>query len=228
MKNAIILLLIILISFTFSQAFANLHIIEEPTPDRPDIIKEPTPKISGSGCNDCTPPTISYDRYGIKRVDNGFCINDICVDGGLYHTDYPMQSTLLYFPNTISLKYYENNGPSNIKLVQLGIGVPEDGSPISKSQALIEVWLNNFSNDIYNPTIKEIKIIDPEGLLYFTKVTIELVPCMLESNSSCLQTNFSYSYTKVPDSGILVTNAVDWKRNAINNYIIEGLTVIWY
>lgn len=230
MKKEIILL--ILISFTFSQAFATSQPSndEEPTPDIPDIIEEPIPKKSNGGCSDCTSPTISYDRYGIKRVDNGVCINDICVDGGSYHTEYPMKSTLLYWPNTISLKYYENHGPSNMKMVQLGIGAKEIGSPLSESQAIIMVWLNPFKGDMYNPTIKEIIIVDPDEILAYTDGTVQLVQCMDDSNNElgCLQTDFSYSYAKPPASPILVTNGWDIPRNAKNNYINDGLNVIYY
>lgn len=194
---------------------------EEPTETIKALIKD-VKKLNG-GCVDCTPPTLGFNTHGIKRVDDGVCINKSCVDGR-FHT-YLTEKTFLYWPNTISTKYYENHNPTNIKLTQLGIGVPEVGSPISQSQALIEVYLNRFSNDMYNPTIKEVKIIDPEGLLYFTIVTVELIPCMNGYTHTCLQTNYSFSYTKVPDSGILTSNAIDWNRNVINTYVLDGLIV---
>lgn len=185
-------------------------------------------KSGRGGCSDCIPPTLGYDSKGVKKVDNGICINGSCMDGGYFHTEYTMQSTLLYWPNTISLKYYENNGPSNMQMVQLGIGVKEIGSPLSQSQAIIEVWLNPFKGDMYNPTIQEIIIVDPDKMLYYTDADISLVPCMDSFSSSCLQVDFKYSYAKPPASPILVTNAWDIPRNAINNYINNGLSVINY
>lgn len=185
--------------------------------------------IKNSGdCNDCTPPTLGYDGTGVKRVDNGVCINNSCMDGGYFHTKYTIQSTLLYFPNTISTTYYENQGSHNIKLVQLGIGVKEIGSPISQSQALIEVWLNRFSNDIDNPTIKEIILIDPDGIIAHHDATVQLVPCMDDASVSCLKIDFKYSYSLVPNSPILMSNAIDFSRNVINNYFNDGLDVVRY
>lgn len=184
-------------------------------------------KKSNGGCNDCTPPTLGYSG-GIKKVDNGVCINDSCMDGGKYHTEYPMQNTLLYFPNTVSLKYYENNGPSNMKMAQLGLGVHEIGSPISQSQALIEVWLNPFKGDMYNPTIHEIKTIDLDGILSWSDATVSLVPCMMNNTSNnCLEFNFEFAYAKPPQSAVLASNAWDIPRNTINNYFNDGLHVIY-
>jgi len=196
-------------------------VLDESNIEEPSSKTEHDIKKSNGGCFDCVPPTLGYDRHGIKKVDNGICINKSCIDGGKYHT-YFTQNTFLYYPTTVSLIYYENYGPHNIKIVQLGVG-SEHGSPINKSEALIEVWLNRFSNDMYNPTIKEVKIIDPDGLLYFTNISVEIVPCL---SGSCLKTDFVFSYTKVPDSSILVTNAIDWNGSAINNYIMDGLDVI--
>ena len=138
--------------------------------DDPDI-PEPIEKSSG-GCADCIAPTLGYDRTGTKRVDDGICVNDTCVDAGKYHTPYPMQNTLIYSYNTISTKWYENNGPSNIKLIKLGIGVKEIGSPLTESDAIITVLLNPFKNDIYNPTISEIKVIDKNNILQNVNATI--------------------------------------------------------
>lgn len=190
------------------------------------LVTEKTP--NGIGCNDCTPPTLAYNSKGIKQVDNGICINSTCLDAGYFHTNFPMQKTLTYFPNTVSLTYYENQGPSNIKLVQLGIGTPEIGSPINNSQAIIEVYLNNFKGDIYNPSIEEIKLIDPDGIIYFVTAQVELVPCMEYALTSCLKTDFNYSYVKPPSSIVLVSNAIDYSKNTFNNYFNDGLDVVYY
>ena len=197
------------------------------TPPKPNVIVETIAetKNSGSSCWDCIPPTISYSSNGIKRVDNGVCINGLCMDGGKYHTEFPLQDTLLYSPNEIDVTHYENNGPSSIQLVQLGIGVPEVGTPLSKSQAIIEVWLDNFQNDIYNPSIKEIILVDNNEIINNYNATVELTPCMDDNFTTCLKTVFEYSYKLPPTTAILVTNAWDYNRNTFNNYFNDGLFV---
>lgn len=181
---------------------------------------------AGNNCNDCTPPTLGYNSAGEKKVDNGVCINDSCMDGGYFHTEYPMQSTLLFFPNVISTTYYENHEAHNIKLVQLGLGISEIGAPISTSQVLIEVWLDDFRNDVYNPSIKEIIIVDPDEIISAASADVNLVKCMDGNETTCLKVNFNYSYAKVPDSTKLVSNAIDYDHNTINNYFNDGLMVI--
>lgn len=185
-------------------------------------------KSNNGGCNDCTPPTLGYDGTGVKKVDNGVCINDSCMDGGYFHTEYPMQSTLLFFPNTISLKYYENGSPTNIVMAQLGLGVPEIGSPLGESEVIIEVWLNYFKNDIYNPTIKQIIVTDPDDILSWYNADIQLVQCMIQDNTdnNCLEFNFKFAYAQPPVSTILMSNAMDTKRNVMNSYFNDGLNVL--
>ena len=196
------------------------------TTNHAQVIEDEELEKGNGGCSDCTPPTLGYDSKGEKRVDNGICIKDTCVDAGYFKTDFPTQRTLIYFPTTVSLIYYENGGPSNIKLVQLGIGCPEIGSPISECQVIIEVYLNHFKNDIYNPSIKEIKLIDPEGIMNAANAQVELVQCMEYDFSVCLKTNFQLSYAEAPISTILVSSAIDYPKNTINNYF-DGFDVLY-
>jgi len=207
-------------------------------------------KSRSGGCSNCTPPTLGLDNNGKLLVKDGITINGYSEDGGYYHTKYPMQYTNLGELNNINLKYFDDMGVNNITIVQLGIGVKEIGSPVSTSQALIEVHMNNFSNDIDNPTIKEILIIDDYEIISNESATVQLSTCS-ESYSTdttnvklsdsfddkfefyknliddtCLSVNFTYSYDKIPDSWILLSNAIDYKRNTFNNYFNDGLTVI--
>jgi sugar lactone lactonase YvrE len=209
----------------------------------------PPPVGNGGGCSgDCTPPTLGVDSNNRQRVNDGISINGFAKDGGYYHTEYPMQFTQIGQTNNIALKYYENGGAHNIQLVQLGIGIREIGTPINNSEALIEVWMDNFSDDIDNPTIKEAIIIDPDHILGNISVSTSLVSCGASAgnsanvsyttdfndkdtqadtiNSTCLRVNFQYSYAKVPQSAVLGSNAMDYQRNTFNNYFNDGLTVI--
>lgn len=215
----------------------------EPTPEP----ETPKKRSSNGGCSDCTPPTLGLNSKGSLLVKDGIKINGHSEDGGYYHTNYPMQYTTLDKANIISLKYYENSGPQNIKVVQLGIGVKEIGTSINNSQAIIEVWLDDFAGDIDNPLIKEIKVIDPDNIISNTFASVSLDACdnsngnnlkLSDSfenkqefyenlvNSTCLITNFSYSYDKIPDSWVLSSNAIDYNRNTFNNYFNDGLMVI--
>jgi len=217
------------LSYDFQVTAANAQLFGTPSSivtAIPSETPDESKKKSNGGCSDCIYPTIGFDTKGTLLVTDGICINNSCMDAGAYHTEYPMVNTTIYSPNTISVKYYENGSPSNIKLIQLGIGVNEVGLPLSESQALIEVHLNYFKNDMYNPTIKEIILIDPDEIIHMYDADVFLVSCMDDSNySDCLQTDFSYSYSKAPTSPILVSNAVDYNKNTRNFYFNDGLNV---
>jgi len=217
------------------------------------VVSDNSHKKSGGGCSgDCTPPTIGLGNNGMLLVKDGITINGHSEDGGYYHTEYPMQYTELHQQNRIDLKYYDNSGPHAISIVQLGIGVKDIGTPISESQALIEVHMDYFSDDIYNPILKKVVTIDPDEILYDVSADVKLSTCnesydvdkvnvkLSDSygfndryefyknlvDSTCLSVGFNYSYDKIPDSWILLSNAIDYKRNTFNNYFNDGLTVI--
>ena len=188
-----------------------------------------TKKKKGGGCADCTPPWIGYDTEGKLRVSNGITINEISKDAGLYHTEYPMIYTEINKRNHITLDYWENNGPSNIKIIQLG-SVHEIGTPLGESQWLMEIYMENTKNNIENPKIQKINLIDPQGILADNyTVSVMLVDCFQEDETQaqqCLRTHINFTNAKVTESPVLVSNAIDRSNNGFNNYFNDGLMVI--
>lgn len=193
------------------------------TPTIKPITQPVTQSKGNGGCSDCTPPTPGVDSTGKRFVTGGIEINGHAEDAGYFHTYYPMQFTNIGEINNIELTFYENSGIQNIKLVQLGIGVKEIGTSINDSQARIEVWMDDFAGDIENPLIKEVRIIDKDGIIGNESGKVSLVEC---GDSTCLKVSFSYTYDKIPESWILQGNAIDYNRNTFNNYFNDGLTVI--
>lgn len=192
-------------------------------------VEEPTKsKNKGSSCSDCQPPWNGVDNNGVQRVSNGITINSESFDAGYYHKNQPMQFTTINLFNYITIDHWENQGPSNIKLVQLG-SVKEIDSPIGESEWLIEVYLNNFKNDIENPTIHHINVIDPKNILDNVTAKVSLKKCLQDNpieSQSCLSTQFIYSFNDVPDTKVLVNSAIDYNDNTFNNYFNDGITVI--
>ena len=208
----------------------SLAVVELTRIDNPPVNDESIKnKSSSGGCSDCISPTLGKDSDGVQRVWNGVGINGHFEDGSYFYTEYPMQYTEIGKINNVILKYWENHGPYNIEVIQLGIGVNEVGSPISESQAIIEVWMDYFSNDIENPVIGTIKVVDRDGILDYVAAVPSLVNCNQSDEQTinqCLQVEFVYSYAKVPESPVLMSNAFDYKKNNINDYFNDGLTVI--
>lgn len=183
---------------------------------------------TGGGCGgDCTPPTLGKDSDGKLRVENGISINGVAKDGSYYYTEYPMIYTNIGDENSIILKYFENGSPSNIEMIQLA-SIKEKGTSFGESQWMIEVWLNYFANDMYNPTIKEIKVFDKDNLLSDVNAKVWLSQCKSDSKDplGCLSVMFNFTNEQVPNSPVLVAEARDYKRNVIQNIFNDGLQVV--
>ena len=88
--------------------------------------------------------------------------------------------------------------------------------------------MNDFKNDIYNPSIMKVELIDPDGIISGYNVNIELVPCLDGEVTPCLNTDFNFSYAKATVSDILMANAIDYSKNVFNNYINDGIKVFSY
>lgn len=181
----------------------------------------------GGGCSDCTAPWLGKDSNGVLQVEGGITINGVQKDGGLYHTEYPMIYTNINDENTVTLIYQENQGPTNIMLVQLA-SVKEVGTSLGESQWMIEVWLNDFRSDISNPTIKEIIINDDYNLLVNVNATVSLVQCKADSvdREGCLSTTFTFTNIQIPYYPVLVAEAIDYKNNSFQNFFNDGLQVV--
>lgn len=189
---------------------------------------ESTKKKNGGGCADCEAPWIGTNSKGKIVVDKGIIINGKSFDGGYFHKENPMQYTELDKQNIISLKYRENGGPQNIKLVQLAM-VKEVGTSFGEAEAIIEVWMDFFADDMDNPKIKEVKVIDKNNILnehIHPFVTLE----RCQDNDpidvkKCLKITFVYSYAKVPQSPVLLAEAIDYNRNSLQTFFNGGLNV---
>jgi len=179
---------------------------------------EPETKKSGGGCNDCTPPTFGKDKNDKMIVSDGFTYNGISTDVTDYHTEFPLITVITNATNAVTLKIYENQGVNNIKMVQFGMGMPEIGSPLYDAQSLVEVFLSGIE-------IEEINIIDPNNLVDITGATTNVVNCMDDSNTPCLELTLQYVYRDQPKYNIMAINAIDNSRNSQTNYLNDGILV---
>ena len=189
-------------------------------------VVDPVQKKGSGGCSDCTPPTIGMDNKGKRLVDNGLVLNGKSLDVDYFKTHMPMQYTEIDKENHLQVKIYENQGPHNIKMIQFAMGLKEIGTPISKAQALLEMEVVNFANDVDNPSILETNLIDKDGIIRYYHVDLSLVPCMDGFTQKCLQIDLIWAYEKVTDNTVLAINGWDTKRNSFTDYFNDGLTVI--
>jgi len=185
-------------------------------------------KKNGGGCGDCVPPTIGLNQAFQRVVDYGFSYNGNKVQVDKWYTSFPLINATIGEMNLVETKTYENNGISNMKLVQYCLGAIEKGMPLEKCEVLIEVHLEtNGTNDWIN--VKKIKIKDKDNLIENETVTAKasVVQCMDENPSSnCVKVDLEYEYREQTFNHMMIVNVVDKRGNSQNFHFNEGVMVI--
>jgi len=213
--------------FILFQYYNYTNIIFEPDeiPETPEP-EEPIKK-SSSGCVDCIPPTLGLNTNFKRIVDDGFAYNGNPIQVKKWHTPYPLINSTIGDINKVEIKVYENNGITNMKLVQFGLGVKEMGQPLSTIEVLIEAHLLSTSAD--GVSVKEIVIIDPDNLIDNDTVSIVAYPHTCQNTDvqqNCIKVDLEYSYRESTINSMMVINVVDKKNNSQNFYFNDGIQVI--
>ena len=179
---------------------------------------------NGGGCDDCTPPTLGVNKYGIQMVEGGFNYNGNIVDVKHFYTEFPLINAIIGKLNSVQVKIYENGGIVNNKWVQFGLGVKEVRSPVNDSEVIVLVNLHHNGT-----AVESIDIVDKENLIENDSVfaTVYPIKCkILSNNENCILVSLVYSYREAPRYNIMVVNTVDDKRNSWNFYFNDGIKVI--
>ena len=181
---------------------------------------------NGGGSSYNPPPTIGLDHWGKRLITNGLVLNGQPFDVEKFKTHMPMQYTEVGKLNNLEMKIYEDRGLYNIEMVQLGVGVKEIGTPLSQAQAIFEIDVASFHNNLNNPEMKEFRLVDPYGLIDDdVEIIFDLVPCS-DSGPECLYVSIQWKYLKSPDYPVLMTNVFDRQRSSNTDYFNDGFQVI--
>ncbi|NNM03217.1 MAG: hypothetical protein HKP26_06630, partial [Nitrosopumilus sp.] len=172
---------------------------------------------NGSCHGDCSPPTLGIDKNNKRVVSNGFAFNDNPVDAELYFTPYPLITAYVGEENTIDLRIYENDGPSNLAHVGIAFGLG-NGETFTESNAII-----NWDRD-YDGT-ETISLIDPYNVLANVTVNVTEVECD-DIGSKCTDVTVYHTFRAPLEFNMVATNIWDLDRNAWQNYFNHGLQVM--
>jgi len=176
-------------------------------------------KKGGGGCSgDCVPPTFYKNKLGKIIVKDGFSFNGIATDVTNYHTDYPLITVNTNQTNNVTLTAYENYGSNNMKWVQVGLGMPEVGSPLNDAQTIVTIYLKDNE-------VEKIEKVEKYPLVDVSNVTASVVQCGYV-NSNCLQVSMDYIYRDQPKYNIMAINAMDKSRNSVVNFLNDGVLVV--
>ena len=190
------------------------------TPDRPSLGSSGESSLIGKTCSgDCTPPTLGVFSQGKRIVDNGFSYNGNPVDVELFYTPYPLITVNVGEENVTILKIYENEGPQNIKHVELAFGLGK-GEIIGDSKAKIEL-------DIKFDGTETVTVFDPEKALQDVRVESKIGGCRTSiANAQCLIVTIYHTFREPLEFNMVGTYVWDFRRNGWQNYYNHGIHIM--
>ena len=98
---------------------------------------------SGSGCDNCDPPTLGLNKSGDRRmVDGGFTCNGQTVDVDHYYTEFPVITNAVGTPLLCQFVIYEDTHADNIRHFEFAVG-KRAGDSMSDVQGKI-TWDRDF------------------------------------------------------------------------------------
>ena len=187
-----------------------------------DVV-DANPSNGRGGCQgDCIAPTIGLDYTGKRIVDDGFSYNDNAVNVVDGHTEFPLITTLVGITNTASVKVFDNQGIDGLRLVQFGLGIPEQRSPMSLAEVIVEIWIE-YGGD----KIEDIFVTDSEELIDLSSITVgtSIVSCSDTGLEECVQVSLSYKFNEAPIYNIMRVEVWDVHSNIQISTFNDGLQV---
>jgi len=167
---------------------------------------------------DCGAPTFGVDRNNNLIVSNGFKYNTQSVHVTNFYTPFDLITVNTNSTNTVTVKVYDNYGPSNIEFVQFGLGMPSVGSPLDDAESLVEI---SFEDD----KIKEVTLEEDHSLIDIITIGYSEVDCAPGSSYECLEVEMKYIYRDQPRYNVMAINAIDFTGNTQTNYLNDGVLV---
>ena len=174
----------------------------------------------GSGCSDCTPPTLGVDSTGTRRVDGGFSYNNDRINVEYYYTPMPLITVETGEENVAQMVIFEDSGAHNTRHVGLGFGLSR-GQHFAESQAEIRVDMPR-DHDAMVSLDDPASAIDADSL----RVSDDLVECMAGSRSVCKLITIRHTFREPLEFSMVSTIVWDDRRNSWQNFFNHGIHVI--
>ncbi len=173
----------------------------------------------GSGCDDCTSPTLGIDSTGERRVAGGFTYNGEVHDVEYYYTPMPLIEVETGVENVAVLKIYEDSGVSRIAHAGLAFGLGR-GQHFAESEAGISV-------DISHTGALSVSLDDASGAIdaETLRATAERTDCMRGSVAECLEVTIYHTFREPLDFDVVSTSIWDTRLNSWQNFFNHGVHV---
>jgi len=176
-------------------------------------------RTGGSGCDDCTPPTLGVDTNGVRRVAGGFTYNGAAHNVDYYYTPMPLIEVETGVENVAVLKIFEDSGASRLAHAGLAFGLGR-GQHFAESEAEIRVSISH-SGEL------SIALDDPSGAIdaETLRASHDIVECMPGSSAECVEVTIHHTFREPLDFDVVSTNVWDTRRNAWQNFYNHGVHV---
>ena len=176
----------------------------------------------GGGCSgDCSPPTLGADNAGRIFVEKGISINDNSFDVSYYQQELPTQTLKLNEPVTISLKIYENSGPSFLTHVFLLLGLEEtriSGVPVQLHPVQI-IWENPRDGPSF------VSVDDPNGFVSDVFVESNLDEDVFGTVDNVVGITFHFTPIQKFDTDTIMIKMWDYNNNSWTNHFYNSLSI---
>ena len=169
----------------------------------------------GGGCSgDCTPPTLGQDNTGRVYVKDGLTINGNGFDVSSFQQNLPAQTFKVNEPTKITLKIYENTGPSFLTNVFLIFGLEEEiisGVKVQTHPIQI-IWETPFDGEPF------FLVEDPLGLISDVSVDTNLGKDAFGNEDTTTEINFEFTPVQKFDTNTMLVKVWDYKNNSWTNH----------
>ncbi len=176
----------------------------------------------GGGCSgDCIPPTLGRDDYGQVFVTNGLEINGNPFDVSYFQQDMSPQILKTGESATISLKIFENTGPSYLTHVFLMLGMEEKTiSGVKVPSYPVQIVWERPLNEKPSVTVD-----DPNDLVSHVSVDSNLGSDAFGNEDVLTEIVFKFTPTQKFDTDVVLVEMWDFENNSWTNYFYNSIIV---
>ena len=176
----------------------------------------------GGGCSgDCTPPTLGQDKYGQVFVTDGISINGDKFDVDYFQQDVETQILKTGHPATVSLKIFENSGPSYLTHVFLMLGMEEktiSGVKVQSHPVQI-VWERYLNEKPYVTTN------DPNNYVFDVSVDSKLSEDAFGNENALNEIVFKFTPAQKFDTDTMLVEMWDFENNSWTNHFHNSIII---
>ena len=176
----------------------------------------------GGGCSgDCTPPTLGQDNDGRVYVKNGISINGNGFDVSHFQQNLPPQILKIGEPATVSLKIFEDAGPSYLTHVFLMFGLEEktiSGVKVQSHDVEI-IWAQALDG---KPSVN---VNDPHNAISDVTVDSNLSEDAFGNEDKITEITFKFTPTQKFDTDVILVKMWDFKNNSWTNYFHNSIII---